>query len=102
VRPVTTKEVTTVGPLGDGSIHVHRTGCADLRKPKYRPYAADSMYDEQFATFKEVVESFYGPDAGSFYTDAGYDPADPEVWREYSGEFKVFPCITLPDDEETT
>jgi hypothetical protein len=75
-------------------IHVHKAGCADLGKGKYR-YEA-SRWDEDCADRRDIVNAIYGPDAGSFYDEAGLTEAD---WEQYDCDIIVMPCVgTLPHD----
>lgn len=86
--------------------HVHAVGCGDLRK--YRSAIETWRLDEaatedgyiEFASLKQVVDSIY-MHGGSFYEDDGYTPGTPEyerAWEGYVSDFKVFPCVQLPDE----
>ena len=80
-----------------GEFHVHAAGCADLKRRPYTGRSAE-VYHESHASVREVIDSFYGPAAGSFYEEAGYDNAD-EAWPNYVSEFWFAPCCAdLPNE----
>lgn len=82
--------------------HVHAAGCADLKRGEYRTLVGQDVENYTEATsLKDLVDAEYGPDAGSFYEESGLDADDPNAWRGYVAEFKVFPCIDLPDEPIT-
>lgn len=83
----------------DGLIHIHKANCRDLNRYP-TPYSGsweNTVYSEA-SSLKSVVEDVfrYG---GSFYDEAGI-PEDQheDAWRQYVGEFRVFPCVRLPDE----
>lgn len=86
-------------PLCDkGEIHVHHADCQDLRKQAYR--GAQSSF-EWHDSVRSVIESMYGPEAGSFYYERDWDTPDGEppanAWESYAGEFWFAPCVgSLP------
>jgi hypothetical protein len=93
-------QITVIGPnlldQSKGSMHVHRAGCADLKRGQYRHMAAHEQWTEEHNTVRSVVESVYGPEAGSFYAEAGLED-DPKAWESYVGEFWFAPCTdSLP------
>jgi len=100
----TTKTTTTVAVWGpnlrgpaSGSLHVHKPGCADTTRGIYR--GAEDPWVIEVDSFKHLVEEHYGPQAGSFFEEAGHAADDPDAWRDYASEFKVFPCLpALPEE----
>jgi hypothetical protein len=91
--------VTIVGPNlpneAGATFVVHAAGCRDL----HRGFCIGAQQWTIDATcVRDVAEDLYGPDAGSFYEEAGYD--DPETaWENYVDEFRFYPCCTgLPYD----
>lgn len=78
--------------------HVHAAGCDDLRRGEYQNLTQDVEDYTELTSVKELVDGEYGPGAGSFYEEAGLDADDPNAWRGYVTEFKLFPCIDLPDE----
>lgn len=95
-----THAVTILGPnmgrplCDKGDLHVHRTGCADIK----RQYGGVARYNEEHADKRSVVDSMYGPEAGSFYEEAGCEN-ESTAWQQYEGEFWFAPCVSyLPDD----
>lgn len=95
-------DLTIVGPnlidQSKGTFHVHKAHCADLNKRIYAANRRYEMHNETHDTVRSLVESYYGPSAGSFYEEAGYD--DPETaWEHYVGEFWLAPCCAkLPTE----
>jgi len=89
-------------PLNEqGEMHVHQAGCAHLKR---RPLSQcrDGIIQE-LGSVQAVVESCYGPEAGSFYAENGIPEEDwGTAWREYVGEFHFAPCTSeLPEEEPT-
>lgn len=107
-REVLTTPVWVVGPLhSDGHpFHVHAAGCSDVtRRQVYWETRHDPhlIREIEAGSKREIVEDVYGPAAGSFYEESGYSEeeiANGTAWRGYSGEFKWFPCVTLPDETQ--
>ncbi len=95
-----TVTVAAWGPNGLGGIHVHRPGCADTKRGVYAGPWVDEPWVIDVTSLKHLVEEHYGPQAGSFYEESGYAADDPDAWRDYAGEFRVFPCVgTLPETD---
>lgn len=86
--------LTISGPnVHNGMFHVHKTGCADLKK---RPYSLlkgfyAEKYEEEHPDIQSVVLSVY--DNGIM------DEQDaPVTYQDYLGEFHFFPCTSdLPE-----
>lgn len=94
--------VASWGPNGLDGIHVHKPGCADTKRGTYRNQFVDPPWEIDVTSVKHLVEEHYGPQAGSFYEESGYVPGTPEydaAWRDYLGEFRIFPCVTLPEED---
>lgn len=87
-------KLTVVGPMDHGGFDVHKTHCADLQQVKYRPYGLQ-MYKEEHPDRRSVVESFYGPSAGSFYEEQWGDDIPEDAWTHYADEFYFYPCCQL-------
>jgi len=80
-------------PASDATFHVHRAGCADItRSPVYR---REEPWEIDVSSVREVVEAMFGPEAGSFYEEAGLEPDDPDAWRDYRSDFRFFPCVPV-------
>lgn len=84
--------LTILGPNlpaeAPGYLVVHAVGCRDLSRGWAR--YVDRCHEEH-DTVRSLVEEWYGPDAGSFYEEAGYE--DPETaWEHYVNEFHLMPC----------
>jgi hypothetical protein len=82
-----------------GYIHVHAAECVDLKRGALR---ARNEYDhctEEHDSVQSVVESFYGPGAGSFYAEAGIPEEEwPTAWEGYADDFHFAPCLSeLPN-----
>jgi hypothetical protein len=91
-------QVASWGPNGLNGIHVHKPGCADTKRGRYRHPFVEEPWVIDVASVKELVEEHYGPQAGSFYEESGKAADDPEAWRDYVGEFQIFPCVgPLPE-----
>lgn len=78
-------------------IVVHKAGCRDLS----RIHGGES-YTEEHDSAQSVVESVYGPEAGSFYAESGI-PEDEHAtaWKNhgYADDFHFAPCTSaLPYD----
>lgn len=79
------QQLTTVGPnTPDSMIHVHRAGCADLKRGIY-PRLAVYTDTGEFESLQEIVWDFYPPD--NFCYDAEGE------WEDYAQEFRIFPCV---------
>jgi len=83
-------------PLCDkGETHVHHADCRDLRKREY--FGVLSSF-ERHDSVRSVVESYYGPQAGSFYYERDWDTPDgqppPNAWEDYASEFWFAPCCS--------
>lgn len=102
--------VTILGPNlpaeAPGELVVHRADCRDLCRGwtldvmrQERQYAGAPI-EEEHASVRAVVESYYGPAAGSFYEEHWGDEEIPEdAWRHYVGEFHFYPCTEgLPEE----
>lgn len=80
-----------------GEIDIHAEGCADVRRrPQYQTsrFLGYALRVDEVADLREVVEMTYGPEAGSYYAEAGIDEADyAEAWQEFVGNFVVKPCV---------
>jgi hypothetical protein len=93
--------VVIIPTMRDGKCHVHAAGCADLtRKAIYKDYRDDlAGWVTEVADHREVVLDVYGPSAGGFFEEGGYDPSDPQTWKEFDIDFQTFPCLKgLPYD----
>lgn len=83
--------VTVAGPnLNDpkqsGRMHVHASGCADLKRRRvYR--GIEEPWTIEVSGIKDLVESIYGDqiEENPTYT-----------WEDYLTEIDVFPCVTFP------
>jgi hypothetical protein len=71
--------LTIVGPLGDGTFHVHDARCADLAKAKYRGFLRD--WSGRYLDQADVVCDIY----------ADFIEDDSE-WESYAGDVQFFPC----------
>ncbi|MCD6056504.1 MAG: hypothetical protein K0Q89_34 [Thermomicrobiales bacterium] len=76
-----------------GEWHVHRAGCADLRR---RPYRGNpESLDEEYASLRQLVETTWSDIIADNEGDPHYGK-----WENYLDTFKVFPCVKgLPDEE---
>lgn len=95
-----------------GEMHAHDPECGDLtRRAIYKPATPRNPFGiepndltdtYEVRDLREAVDSVFGPDCGSYYTESGYEGTEAErnetAWTEYAGEFKVFPCVDLPRD----
>jgi hypothetical protein len=98
--------VTTRNYSHDGLVHVHDAECGDRRKAIYRDFDSQQDWNNPIEArdVRDVVDYLYGPEAGSFYTESGWDTDETEAqrnetaWVEYAGEVKVMPCVDLPRD----
>lgn len=79
---------------------VHKAGCRDLKRG-YATWADKSTEDHE--TLRALVESFYGPPAGSFYEEHWGDDIPEDPWLDYADEFHLMPCCeSLPVVEKTS
>lgn len=86
--------VTTLGPNGinDASFHVHAKGCKDA--DNRRRYGRSERYDEMVTSMEQMTVNTYS----DHMAEADYE--NPEVsWLDYRSEFKVFPCVSIPESE---
>ena len=78
--------------------HIHRTGCTDIRRYGHGPLGGEISPPERFATFQDLVESWY--------QDIIAEQETPTTWEAYADEFRVFPCadqpVTTPKTRKTT
>lgn len=90
-------QLTLIGPTCDGGFDVHKRGCRDVRQAKY---AQDQKHHEEHDTLRSIVDGTYGPSAGGFYVEWwGEGNVPDDAWKEYVGEFVIFPCVGhLPDE----
>jgi hypothetical protein len=65
-------KVAVVGPLGDGTTEIHKPGCRHLGQPRIKNYDGDPI-EIEVETPRDVASFLYGPEAGSFYEEAGGD-----------------------------
>jgi hypothetical protein len=79
----------------NGTLHTHAKGCRDLAQTKYRGHIGDA-WEVNADIQKVVVEDTYGPPS-SFYEESGFAEDDPNAWRSFSGDFKFYPCVNLPE-----
>ena len=99
------QSVTVLGPnlsaAGQalGSMHVHATGCADIKRTA-RKYRYDNVRPDRYGweidvnSVEDIVEAVYP--AGDFeYTG----PSD-EYYDTYRNDIHVFPCVTVPETPE--
>lgn len=88
----------SLGNEAPAQLVVHAAGCADLKRGYLR---GAQKYSGTYGTVRELVEDWYGPAAGSFYEEAGYD--DPETaWKNYVDEFHLAPCVHLAGTAKAT
>lgn len=91
-----------VDQTNDGLTHVHKANCRDLYKyGPPTPWGKDRWEDVTYTeatSIKQIVEDTYRY-GGSFYAEDGI-PEDQweDAWRKYVGEFKIFSCVSLPDE----
>jgi hypothetical protein len=73
-----------------GTLHVHKTGCADLRK---YPKGLDQIgWPMDADTIHEVIMEIYPPD------NFDYDDTNPGEYATYRSDVYVAPCVTLPEE----
>ncbi len=65
-------QVTTIQDQ-HGDVDVHRAGCGDLTMRTYRPSAVADAFTFEVDRAQDVAAAYYGPEAGSFYDEAGGD-----------------------------
>ena len=68
---------------------IHAPDCPDL-------VGVEATWNAEGGTLREMVDTVYGPDGGSFYAEV-YEPGTPEydnAWRDYAREFRVMPCAS--------
>lgn len=86
------------GPSGLDGAHIHKPGCQDTKRGRYLSTWVEEPWELEVSSLKEIVEAFYGPEAGSFYGENGFAADDPEAWRYFAAEFQIFPCVgKLPE-----
>jgi hypothetical protein len=86
-------QLTICGPNLPGNMAtfvVHRAGCRDLDR---YPLNRATRSTEEHETVRSVVESFYGPEAGSFYEEHFGDDIPENAWEDYADEFHFAPCV---------
>jgi len=78
-------------------IRVHVAGCRDLSR-----IHGGETYDEDHDSVQSIVESVYGPEAGSFYAENEIPEAEWDTaWKDhdYVADFDFAPCVgALPFD----
>lgn len=88
--------VTIYGPNLRGTretFHVHASGCADLKRGIYPQYKNEA-WDIEVGDLRAIVETVYDSD------DFWYGEDPDEYWHALAYEFKFFPCVKLPDEQE--
>jgi hypothetical protein len=95
-----TTVVVLVGPTRDGIFRVHAAGCRDIKR-EARLAGDLSPWTVTVASKREAVSKVYGPEAGSFYEEAGGDAAYPGGLSQYldsyiGTEVQFAPCVSLP------
>jgi len=89
-KPAVTIPVTCVNDER-GTIHVHRTGCADLKRGRIKTCKA--RWELAPICQRDVVEDVYGPQAGDF---EGWSL---DAWRDFAGDLEFYPCVDdLPEE----
>lgn len=90
-------QVQVIGPNlgGDFVFHVHKAGCADLKKAKYRHADGSGDGPVALASKQAVVEYIYD---GQIFSDNAGDPVWGK-WDAYEPDFEWFPCLgDFPDE----
>jgi hypothetical protein len=89
-------EVTVLGPnwINDADFHVHASGCADIRRPKYRMCVREGTWDVEVCSKRELFETLFG----DFISEnEGEDWGG--VWTDYLNQARIFPCVGVLADE---
>lgn len=80
-------EVMILGPnlldQSTGSFHVHRVGCADIKRRYPMALRTAESYTMPAECEQEVVESIYAD-----FLDDG------RSWNDYADDVRIFPCVT--------
>jgi hypothetical protein len=70
-----------------GAGHVHKPGCNHTNRQAY----ITGGWEQEVSTMKELVDAFWGPNAGSFYEECWLDPET--AWETYmEGNVIIAPC----------
>ena len=67
---------------------VHRPGCRDLHRETYG--GDGSGWLVTVSSLREIVDAAWGPNEGSFYSDAGLEPET--AWLEFVDCTRIMPC----------
>lgn len=88
-------KLTVSGPNPHGgSFHVHKTGCADLKRGVYKRLNPADPFSECYEEDHDSAESV----VLSVYDNGIMDENAPCTYEDYVGEFHFFPCTEgLPD-----
>ena len=91
-------KVTVLGPNGinDASFHVHKAGCADIKKPKYRWALSDGTWGFDASSKQEIVEVLWSDFIGTGETL--HDDGTPTSWLDYQHDTRIFPCVGLKEE----
>lgn len=85
------------GYLVSGTIHVHKAGCADIKRSRLPQQSDSSGIPEDAPTELALVESWYADMIDEHAEYDGYE-TDPvkaaDVVNGYIGEFHVYPCVS--------
>lgn len=100
-------KLTIVGPNipqnTHETLHVHKAGCADLKRGVYRAVSPYEKHDEEHDSVESLVEEWYGPNGGSFYEEAFGEDIPADAWTHYESEFWIAPCVKdLPREAAVT
>ena len=85
--------VTIIGPnlprplCDKGTFHVHRAGCADIKRITGR-YGLDLPWTIEVASILDVVGAVYDP------SNFDYDLSDPEDRSPYETDIHFLPCTS--------
>lgn len=92
-------KVTIYGPnlpSQDETFHVHAAGCADTKRGIYRHIRAggdQGGWDIEVTSVRQIVEDVYSDQMAE-------NDDEWATWQPYASDFKVFPCVDLPDEAE--
>lgn len=92
------EKVSITGPCSRGKcFRIHAAGCSDVKRDE-RTYGADASWTVEVTTRLGVVSNVYGPEAGSFYEEAGGDAACGSLESYLRGnlsDFHFAPCVKV-------
>lgn len=75
------------------TMHIHKVGCREISHNNGYSDPTEANCPIEVADFRECVLAIYGPEAGSFFEESGFDPNDPNAWKQFAFDFRVFPCV---------